>query len=288
MTDFVKEWVDQSPYGNSLGLKLAAIDDNTAVIALPFTQANANPGDALHGGVAASASVTAAHALARHVLGAETGPWHTMDFQINYLAAAIGENINATARLLRRGKELCFMTVDVATDDGKAIAQCSIAVRGRQGRDGVETALTTGDDGEVDPGFMAERIANNPFISGRGIAMDFMRDGRVRLLMPWQDDNADQAGGVHEGAALALLDTAGAMCSWSITGLGKFKASTPSIQAQVLAPPPKADLVAYGGIAYRDNEMYWNDVEVANAGTHRLVARGTVLYRIFAYREPMK
>lgn len=282
MSDLVGQWVDRSPYGNSLGLKLAAIDDHAATVALPFSEANANPGNALHGGVAASASVIAAHALARHVLGAETGPWHTMDFQINYLAAAIGENINATARLLRRGKELCFMTVEVATDAGKAIAQCSIAVRGRLGRAAVEAPLATGDDGEVDPGFMADRIALNPFISGRGIVMDFMRDGQVRLLMPWRDGNADQAGGVHEGAVLALLDTAGAMCSWSITGLGKFKASTPSIQAQILTPPPRADLVAYGDIGYRDNELYWNDVQVADAGSGRLVARGTVLYRIFA------
>ena len=129
---------------------------------------------------------------------------------------------------------------------------------------------------------MAERIAANPFISGRGITMAFMRRGRVRLDMPWQDSNGDGLGGVHEGAALALLDTAGAMCSWSMTGLGKFKASTPSIQAQVLAPPPHSDLVAYGKIGHRDNEMFWNDIEVADAATGRLFARGTVLYRIFA------
>ena len=112
--------------------------------------------------------------------------------------------------------------------------------------------------------------------------MDFMREGRVRLVMPWRSSNADLDGGVHEGAALALLDTAGAMCSWSITGLGKFKASTPSIQAQVFAPPTKGDLVAYGNVGFRDNEMYWNDIEVADAATHRLVAKGTVLYRIFS------
>ena len=282
MSDFVKIWIDQSAYCQTLGMRLASLSNDAAVIALPFIEANANPGNALHGGVAASASVTAAHALARHVLGEETGPWHTMDYQINYLAAAIGEDIQATARLLRRGKELCFMTVDVTGDDGKAIAQCSIAVRGRQGRDGVATPMVRGDHGEVEPGFMGDRIAANPFISGRGIAMDFMRDGQVRLLMPWQDGNGDQLGGLHEGAALALLDTAGAMCSWSITGLGKFKASTPSIQAQVLAPPAKGDLVAYGDVGYRDNEMYWNDIEVADVATDRLVARGTVLYRIFA------
>ena len=282
MSDFVNNWVEQSAYCQTLGMRLASLRDDAAAIALPFIEANANPGNALHGGVAASASVTAAHALARHVLGEETGPWHSMDFQINYLAAAIGEDIQATARLLRRGKELCFMAVDVTGDDGKAIAQCSIAVRGRLGRDGIETPMAAGDHGEVEPGFMGDRIAANPFISGRGIAMDFMRDGRVRLIMPWQESNGDLAGGVHEGAALALLDTAGAMCSWSITGLGKFKASTPSIQAQVFAPPPKGDLVAYGNVGYRDNEMYWNDIEVADSTTGCLVARGTVLYRIFS------
>lgn len=282
MSDFVKNWVDQSAYSQTLGMSLGSLSDDSAAVVLPFNEANANPGNALHGGVAASASITAAHALARHVLGEETGPWHTMDFQINYLAAAIAEEITATARLMRRGKELCFMVVDVTSDEGKAIAQCSIAVRGRQGRDASEAPLAPGDDGEVDPGFMGERIAANPFISGRGIAMDFMRDGRVRLIMPWQDGNSDAAGGVHEGAALALLDTAGAMCSWSITGLGKFKASTPSIQAQVFAPPARTDLVAYGNVGFRDNEMYWNDIDVADATTGRLVARGTVLYRIFS------
>ena len=207
MSDFVNNWVEQSAYCQTLGMRLASLRDDAAAIALPFIEANANPGNALHGGVAASASVTAAHALARHVLGEETGPWHSMDFQINYLAAAIGEDIQATARLLRRGKELCFMAVDVTGDDGKAIAQCSIAVRGRLGRDGIETPMAAGDHGEVEPGFMGDRIAANPFISGRGIAMDFMRDGQVRLLMPWQDSNGDQGGGMHEGAALALLDT---------------------------------------------------------------------------------
>ena len=281
MSEDIYNWINQSPYGQALGMTLTALCDDAATIYLPFNEANANPGSALHGGVAASASVTAAHALTRHVLGPDTGPWHTMDFQINYLAAAIGEDISATAHLLRRGREICFMALNVRTDDGKAIAQCSIAVRGRQGKKLNETPLAAGDDGKVEPGFMGDRIGTNPFIGGRGIAMEFMRDGRVRLIMPWQDSNGDLDGGLHEGAALALLDTAGAMCSWSITGLGKFKASTPSIQAQILAPPPKSDLVAYGDVAFRDNEMFWNDIDVADAATGRLVARGTVLYRIF-------
>jgi acyl-coenzyme A thioesterase PaaI-like protein len=98
--------------------------------------------------------------------------------------------------------------------------------------------------------------------------------------MPFRPENADGAGHVHDGAVLALLDTTGAMASWAETGPGRFKASTPSIQAQILAPAPKADLVAYGRVAQRDHEIFWSDVEVAEPSNGRVCARGTVIYRI--------
>nr|MCS5604665.1 PaaI family thioesterase [Alphaproteobacteria bacterium] len=62
MSEDIYNWVNQSPYGQALGMTLAALCDDAATIYLPFNEANANPGNALHGGVGASASVTAAHA----------------------------------------------------------------------------------------------------------------------------------------------------------------------------------------------------------------------------------
>jgi acyl-coenzyme A thioesterase PaaI-like protein len=107
-----------------------------------------------------------------------------------------------------------------------------------------------------------------------------MSGGRSRLVMPFLAANADAAGGVHEGALLALLDTTGAMASWAETGPGRYKASTPAMQAQILAPAPKADLVAYGRTVQRDGELLWSDAEIATADDARVVARGTVVYRI--------
>ncbi len=107
-----------------------------------------------------------------------------------------------------------------------------------------------------------------------------MTSGTSRLVMPFIDDNADESGGVHEGAVLALLDTTGAMASWARTGHGPYRASTPSIQAQILAPAPKEDLVAYGRNVQRDGELLWSDVEIASAVDARIYARGTVIYRI--------
>jgi hypothetical protein len=52
------------------------------------------------------------------------------------------------------------------------------------------------------------------------------------------------------------------------------------MQAQILAAAPRGDLVAYGRNAARDGAYFWSDVEVARAGDARVVARGTVVYRI--------
>jgi uncharacterized protein (TIGR00369 family) len=271
-----------SPYAAALGIEVESVGRERASLRLPFREVNSNPGGALHGGVAASLAVIGAHAVTRAALGDEAGPLHTTGLHVSYLAAAINEAVSAEARLLRRGKELCFLDVEVATADGKAIARAAVATRARQGKPPATTHVALGDDGEVAPGPMGERVGKLGFIGGRGIGVELMRGGRSRLRMPWRESNGagGAGGGTHEGAALALLDTAGAMAAWSVTGPGPFKASTPAIQAQVLSPPPAAELVAFGRVVERDDEMFWSEVEVAEAASLRVCARGVVLYRI--------
>jgi uncharacterized protein (TIGR00369 family) len=278
--DEIKNWVEQSPYSKFLGVELEQIDDSSARLRLPYQDANSNPGKALHGGCAASIGAIAGQAIARAALGKEAGPFHTAQMQVSYLAAAIGEGIVAEAKLLRRGRELCFIGIDVKTTEGKSIASVTTTVRGRFAREDAHYYLSQGDHGESDPGVMGPHIHRVPFIGSRGIRVEHMTGGTSRLVMPLIDDNCDAAGGVHEGAVLALLDTTGAMASWAESGPGKFKASTASMQMQILGPAPKGDLVAYGRCIQNDNEIYWSDVEVASAADGQVNARGTVLYRI--------
>jgi acyl-coenzyme A thioesterase PaaI-like protein len=98
--------------------------------------------------------------------------------------------------------------------------------------------------------------------------------------MPLGAANGDLDGGFHEGAALALLDTTGAMASWAATGPGPYKASTASMQAQVVAPLDAAELVGYGRVTQRDGDLFWADVEIADAANQAVLARGLVVYRI--------
>ena len=277
----VKSWIENSGFSRTLGIRIDETTEDSATLSLDYKKELANPG-ALHGGVYATLSLASAHACARSVLGAEVGPFHTAGFQINYLAAAIKEGVTAKAIMLRRGKELCFLDVAVHSESGVQVSQTNIMIRGRQGAAPAPALMATGDDGNEDRGDMWHLVTNTvPFIKARGITVDLMARGRSRLYMPWDDNHSDsETGGTHEGAALALLDTAGAMAAWSVTGVGPYKASTPALQAQVLAAPPREDLVAYAVVTHQDNELFLSDVEVAGMASGEVCARGTVLYRI--------
>ncbi len=278
--DDIRGGIDDAPYCVALGVTLEHIDESSARLRLPYRDENSNPGKALHGGCAASLGAIGGQAVARAALGAEAGLLHTAQMLVSYLAAAIGEEVIAEARLLRRGRELCFVGIEVATAEGKAIASITTTVRARMGADPVAGYVAAGDHGESDPGVMGPHIGRVPFIGKRSIVVEHMTGGTSRLVMPLAPQNTDAAGGVHEGAVLALLDTTGAMASWAESGPGNFKASTASMQLQNLGTAPKGDLVAYGRCVQNDNEIYWSDVEVASASDGRVAARGTVLYRI--------
>jgi uncharacterized protein (TIGR00369 family) len=280
MGDFVEDWIARSGYTAALGVALERLDAESALLRLPFGDQNSNPGKALHGGCAASLAVVGAHAVTRAALGVESGPWHTAALQVNYLAAAIGEDVTARATLLRRGKEMCFVEVDVTREDGKPIAHATAAVRARFGATPADLYRAEPDHGRSEPGPMGPGVERMPYTAARGLRVEHMTGGTSRIAMPAQPANADAAGGTHEGAVLALLDTTGAMAAWATTGVGPYKASTPALQAQILSPPPGADLVAYGRCLQRDSELLWSEVEVTSVADRRVCARGTVIYRI--------
>ena len=70
------------------------------------------------------------------------------------------------------------------------------------------------------------------------------------------------------------------MAAWAEVGPGRFKASTPGIQARLLAPTGRDDLVGHGRVLLRDRELLFAEVEIARARDGCVVARGCVDYRI--------
>jgi uncharacterized protein (TIGR00369 family) len=286
-SDALTARVRAEPYCRELGVAVDEITEERVRLRLPYDDKNSNPGRALHGGVAASMIDIAGVAAARAGFDAEADGG-AIDVAVNYLAAAIGEDIVATARVLRRGKEITYADVDVATAAGKPIAKGLVTTR----------LVTAGDPertfgGGADPDAVAPAEVSGfgrafmkvPFIARLGMRNERMEDGVARVRLPFVEANTASGGSVHEGALIALIDTSGAMASWSVTGLDiSYKASTVAVHANFAEPPVREDVIAHARTLRRKEEIFWNEVTVIGSTSRKIVAHGDVVYRIVVPR----
>src|SRR5690348_15672477 len=90
--------VAETPYCARLGIVVDSLALDRARVRVPYKDENSNPGRALHGGVAAS-TIDIAGVLAAATGFAEKPAFDagTLDLSVDYLAAAIGEDIVAEA-----------------------------------------------------------------------------------------------------------------------------------------------------------------------------------------------
>jgi uncharacterized protein (TIGR00369 family) len=122
--DFIRRFLPTSPFVGHLGIRLVDMQPDEATLALPFAEALVTIGTIVHGGAIASLIDTAAMVAAWS--GAEL-PAHvrgtTVGLAITYLAAASHEDLEATARVLRRGRSLVYLDVEVRGASGGAVAK---------------------------------------------------------------------------------------------------------------------------------------------------------------------
>lgn len=122
--DFIRQFLPNSPYVGHLGIELSEMQPGMATLTLPFTAALVTIGTVVHGGAIASLIDTAAMVAAwsdgempEKVRGS------TVSLTVTYLAPAQQEDLRATARVLRRGRSLVYLDVDVHSASGTAVAK---------------------------------------------------------------------------------------------------------------------------------------------------------------------
>jgi uncharacterized protein (TIGR00369 family) len=177
-----------------------------------------------------------------------------------------------------------YVDVDVLTDADKRIATGLVTHRLAPASPADRQLALPPDplpEGADDVPPMARALVALPFIARRGMQITFMRGGRSVVAMPFGSANAGDDDTVHEGAVAALLDTTGAMAAWSLVGLDlRYKASTVGIHVSFHAPAREEDVVAQGRTLRRNNEIFLNTVTVSGCTSGRVVATGSVTYRI--------
>jgi uncharacterized protein (TIGR00369 family) len=128
--DVIRQFVPSSPLVQHLGLRLETVGDDEATMTLPFRPELATMDDIVHGGVIASLIDTAGMASC---WAADEEPeslqGSTVTLNVNYLAAARGQDLTAHAVVVRRGRSMVFSEVKVTEPGGRLVATGSVVQR---------------------------------------------------------------------------------------------------------------------------------------------------------------
>ena len=125
-----RQFLGASPFASELRLEIVKIAEDHAVLSMQFDPSIVTIGTTVHGGAIASLADTAAAAAAwaTHDVP-ENLRGSTVGLTISYLAAAVEEDLEAEARVLRRGRNLVFCDAEVRTAAGKPIAKALVTYK---------------------------------------------------------------------------------------------------------------------------------------------------------------
>jgi acyl-CoA thioesterase len=104
-----------------LGLELVALAPGEATVKLPLRDELRQPYGLLHGGATASLIDTA---TAMAIIGAlgEAEQATTIDLHVQYLRPVVEGEILCTAKIIRAGKRIIFLSAEVIDDQDRIVA----------------------------------------------------------------------------------------------------------------------------------------------------------------------
>ncbi|WP_394833468.1 PaaI family thioesterase [Pendulispora rubella] len=288
MIERVAAWMGESPFGREFGVQVQAADAESLRLFYPHDERHGamptSPSGkvGLHGGAIASLVTIGSQALVRSASGEFDAPSSTVSLNIAYVRSA-RSSLTVTTRAVRRVRELVFLETEIAGEDGAAVAEASSVVRlghaaGEASGQGIAPPLGEGSAPVLDVFRSALRAI--PFMASREVDISGAARGRVDMSLGAPETNRDRAGAIHEGAALTLLDAAGASSPWTVaTPSTRVAGATVSLSAHFVAPLPSDGLIARATVRASDARTCWTDVVLLGRTGETLHAFGTVAYR---------
>jgi uncharacterized protein (TIGR00369 family) len=119
-SELISAFLEHSKFVRHLDMKLREIEDDRALLVLPFAEEVVTIGDVVHGGAVSALIDTAAMAAAWSAIefDGDAPKGTTVGLTVDFLAAARAQDLLAEAIVLRRGGSLCFCEVKVTGADG--------------------------------------------------------------------------------------------------------------------------------------------------------------------------
>ncbi len=280
-----QERFEQIRFAQFLGAEIRELEPERAVVRLPFQPENANPNGPLHGGATASLlNLTGTLAVWTGADLAGASLLRTVDLSLQYVAAAMHEDVTAEARVLRRGRDVFFLDVTASGASQQLISKGLMIYRAPQYAEPMRLyasfPLLAPPPAQVTP--LVEQNQSG-FTQKLQMTTAYRQDGRVRLRMPCPPEHRDEAGNLHEGALAALLDTAGTYAAWSLIHPQGTRGSTIGMQLSYTGVC-STDVVADAQVQQRSEELFFSLVQIRAVSTGQLVAMGNVSYRLLEPR----
>ena len=123
--------IEAIPFMKHLAMEFVEGGEGFARIRMRYQDENSTAGKALHGGALASLIDTTGAMAAWTTAQIATPKYFgsTVGVNVNYLSGAIGEDVFAEGRVLKRGKEIIYADVRVTNEAGKLLAQGTVVYR---------------------------------------------------------------------------------------------------------------------------------------------------------------
>jgi uncharacterized protein (TIGR00369 family) len=120
----MRQFLPTSPFVGHLGMRLVDVQPGRATLIMPFAEQLITIGTTVHGGAIASLIDTATMVAAWSEAEVTSNPrGSTVALTVNYLAAANAEDLQATASVLRRGRSLVYLDIEVRGASGALVAK---------------------------------------------------------------------------------------------------------------------------------------------------------------------
>jgi uncharacterized protein (TIGR00369 family) len=119
-SELITEFLKHSPFVTHIGIELREIEDDRALLALPYREEVVTVGDMVHGGAISALVDTAAMAASWSAIEFDGTPplGTTVGLTVDFLSAGRAVELLADARVVRRGSSLCFCEVRVSKEGG--------------------------------------------------------------------------------------------------------------------------------------------------------------------------
>jgi len=121
-----------------------------------------------------------------------------------------------------------------------------------------------------------------PFQKLLGVEILDAKDNYSKVQISFKQELAGGGNAYHGGVISSLIDLTGALSAWMGHDTEKkgIKASTVSLNVQFLSAGLGENIIAEGHCIKRGKELNFCNIEVHGAETNKLIATGSIVYRI--------